>query len=64
MVITCIDLDHQIIPDVILLPGIAIGVLLAIFGPPLTMKNPWSGPRYLPRVTQFLSVKPLATWFR
>jgi leader peptidase (prepilin peptidase)/N-methyltransferase len=60
VVITFIDLDHRIIPDVISLPGMAIGAMLATFGPTLKMKNPWSGPRCLPRVKQFLSPKPLA----
>ena len=32
IVISFIDLDHQIIPDVISLPGIVIGVLLSAFG--------------------------------
>lgn len=36
VVITFIDIDHQIIPDVISLPGIVIGFVLALvgFGPP------------------------------
>ena len=35
--ISFIDLDHQIIPDVISLPGIVVGLLLAVFGfgPPI-----------------------------
>ena len=37
IVITFIDLDHQIIPDIITLPGIPIFFLLAIFG----VKIPW-----------------------
>ena len=37
IVITFIDLDHQIIPDVITLPGIAVGLLLSVagMGPPV-----------------------------
>lgn len=37
IVISFIDLDHQIIPDVISLPGIAIGLVLSAvgYGPPL-----------------------------
>jgi leader peptidase (prepilin peptidase) / N-methyltransferase len=37
IVISFIDLDHQIIPDVISLPGIVIGMLLAAlgYGPPI-----------------------------
>ena len=38
IVITFIDLDHQIIPDVLTLPGIPIFFLLAIF----VVKVPWS----------------------
>ena len=37
IVITFIDLDHQIIPDVLTLPGIPIFLLLAIF----VVKIPW-----------------------
>lgn len=37
IVITFIDLDHQIIPDIITLPGIPIFFLLAIF----VVKIPW-----------------------
>jgi leader peptidase (prepilin peptidase) / N-methyltransferase len=37
IVITFIDLDHRIIPDVISLPGIAIGFLLAVLGPSLSV---------------------------
>ncbi len=37
--ITFIDLDHRIIPDVISLPGIAIGFLLAILGTSITVKE-------------------------
>jgi leader peptidase (prepilin peptidase)/N-methyltransferase len=37
IVITFIDLDHQIIPDVLTLPGIPIFLLLAIF----VVKVPW-----------------------
>ncbi len=32
IVITFIDLDHQIIPDVISLPGIVVGLLLSVVG--------------------------------
>ncbi|MDP3038275.1 MAG: prepilin peptidase [Deltaproteobacteria bacterium] len=39
IVITFIDLDHRIIPDVISLPGIAIGFLLAILGTSITVKE-------------------------
>jgi len=37
IVVSVIDLDHQIIPDVISLPGIVIGLLLAVvgWGPPV-----------------------------
>ena len=38
IVITFIDIDHQIIPDVLTLPGIPIFFLLAIF----VVKVPWS----------------------
>jgi leader peptidase (prepilin peptidase) / N-methyltransferase len=37
IVVTFIDLDHQIIPDIITLPGIPIFFILAIFG----VKIPW-----------------------
>ena len=37
IVITFIDLDHQIIPDILTLPGIPIFLLLAIF----VVKVPW-----------------------
>ncbi|MEI6608237.1 MAG: prepilin peptidase [Deltaproteobacteria bacterium] len=40
IVITFIDLDHQIIPDVLTLPGIPIFFLAAIF----LVKNPWKVP--------------------
>jgi leader peptidase (prepilin peptidase)/N-methyltransferase len=40
VVITFIDLDHQIIPDVLTLPGIPIFFLAAIF----LVKNPWKVP--------------------
>jgi leader peptidase (prepilin peptidase)/N-methyltransferase len=39
IVITFIDLDHRIIPDLISLPGIAIGFLLALLGSPVTVKE-------------------------
>ncbi|MBN2645146.1 MAG: prepilin peptidase [Desulfuromonadaceae bacterium] len=39
LVITFIDLDHQIIPDVISLPGIAVGILCSFFIPWLTWQD-------------------------
>ena len=39
VVITFIDLDHQIIPDVISLPGIGIGFLFSFFLPWLSWSN-------------------------
>ncbi len=39
IVISFIDLDHRIIPDLISLPGIAAGFLLALFGPLATVKE-------------------------
>jgi len=39
IVITFIDLDHRIIPDVISLPGIALGLLLAIWGGWISIKD-------------------------
>ena len=36
VVITFIDLDHQIIPDVISLPGIAIGLAFSLVSPLVT----------------------------
>lgn len=39
IVVTFIDLDHRIIPDVISLPGMAVGVVLALFGPSLSVKD-------------------------
>ncbi len=39
IVITFIDLDHRIIPDVISLPGVVIGFLLAVFLPMVTIKD-------------------------
>src|SRR4030042_5417774 len=39
IVTTFIDLDHRIIPDVISLPGIAVGFLLAVFGSAVTIKE-------------------------
>jgi leader peptidase (prepilin peptidase) / N-methyltransferase len=39
IVISFIDLDHRIIPDVISLPGIGVGFLLALFGPLATVKE-------------------------
>jgi leader peptidase (prepilin peptidase)/N-methyltransferase len=37
MVITFIDLDHRVIPDVISLPGIGIGFLLSFFQPSVSV---------------------------
>ena len=34
LVLFVIDLQHQILPNVITLPGIAVGFLLSLFGPP------------------------------
>jgi leader peptidase (prepilin peptidase)/N-methyltransferase len=39
IVITVIDLYHQIIPDVISLPGIAMGLLLSLINPYITFSN-------------------------
>lgn len=39
IVITFIDLDHRIIPDLISLPGIAIGFVMALLGPGVTVKE-------------------------
>jgi leader peptidase (prepilin peptidase)/N-methyltransferase len=39
ILISFIDLDHRIIPDLISLPGIAVGFLLALFGPWVTVKD-------------------------
>jgi len=39
IVISFIDLDHRIIPDLISLPGIAVGFLLALIGPLATVKD-------------------------
>jgi leader peptidase (prepilin peptidase)/N-methyltransferase len=39
IVITVIDLYHQIIPDVISLPGIAVGLLLSLINPHVTFFN-------------------------
>ena len=39
MVITFIDIDHRIIPDVISLPGIVIGFLLALLGITLGIRD-------------------------
>jgi len=39
IVITFIDLDHRVIPDIISLPGIAIGFLLALLGLSITIKE-------------------------
>jgi len=35
LVVTMIDLQHQIIPDVISLPGIAFGIMASLLGSPL-----------------------------
>jgi leader peptidase (prepilin peptidase)/N-methyltransferase len=43
VVITFIDLDHQIIPDVISLPGIPIGFLCSFFVPWLSWQESLSG---------------------
>jgi leader peptidase (prepilin peptidase)/N-methyltransferase len=39
IVITLIDLYHQIIPDVISLPGIGVGILASLFIPQITLLN-------------------------
>jgi leader peptidase (prepilin peptidase)/N-methyltransferase len=39
LVITFIDLDHRIIPDLISLPGIGIGFILSFFEPTLSVKD-------------------------
>lgn len=39
LVITFIDIDHRIIPDVISLPGIVIGVILALAGISISLKS-------------------------
>jgi leader peptidase (prepilin peptidase)/N-methyltransferase len=39
IVITVIDLYHQIIPDVISLPGIGVGLLASVIIPPITFFN-------------------------
>ncbi len=39
IVITFIDLDHRIIPDVISIPGVVIGFLLAIFLPMVSIRD-------------------------
>jgi len=43
IVITVIDLHHQIIPDVISLPGIAVGLLLSLISPYITFFNSLAG---------------------
>lgn len=43
IIITFIDIDHQIIPDRITLPGIFLGILLASTLLPLGIKNSLSG---------------------
>ena len=39
VVITFIDLEHRIIPDIISLPGIFIGVVIAIWAPWITLQD-------------------------
>ena len=39
VVITFIDLDHQLIPDVVSLPGVVAGVLFSLVSPTLTLWN-------------------------
>ena len=39
LAITFIDLDHQLIPDVISIPGIVLGFLLAVLGPSMPVKD-------------------------
>jgi leader peptidase (prepilin peptidase)/N-methyltransferase len=43
LVITFIDLDHQIIPDVISLPGIVVGLALSPFLPHITFLESFAG---------------------
>lgn len=43
IVITFIDLDHQLIPDVISLPGIVIGFLFSLISPTLTWRSSLTG---------------------
>ncbi len=43
IVITVIDLYHQIIPDVISIPGIGVGVLASLIIPQITLLNSLSG---------------------
>ena len=43
LVITFIDLDHQIIPDVISLPGIVAGLVLSLFLPDITFLDSFAG---------------------
>ena len=43
IVITVIDLFHQIIPDLISLPGIAMGLLLSLINPNITFSNSMIG---------------------
>jgi len=43
LVITFIDLDHRIIPDVISLPGIVVGVILALAGISISIKSSLMG---------------------
>ncbi len=39
LTITCIDLDHYLIPDVITLPGIPAGILASFFLPAMTVRD-------------------------
>jgi leader peptidase (prepilin peptidase)/N-methyltransferase len=39
IVITFIDLDHQLIPDVVSLPGVIAGILFSLVSPTLTLWN-------------------------
>ncbi|HUL22666.1 MAG TPA: prepilin peptidase [Thermodesulfobacteriota bacterium] len=43
IVITVIDLYHQIIPDVISLPGIGVGLLASVMIPQITLSNSFTG---------------------
>ena len=55
IVITFIDFDHQIIPDVITIPGMLIGLLLApFFMCPLTDQLPFHIDRLLPHAGPYL----------
>ncbi len=39
LAVTFIDLDHRVIPDVISLPGVVLGFLLAVFLPMVTIRD-------------------------